>query len=462
MSELWGVEKGLQIAGQERAQQQMQALAQQQGQQNLQKGAQELEAGRMSLDAAKSAEASQKQMMEMMKNQPPEMNLADKIEQMAAFSLKIGQPEKAKEYASTASSMRKNAQEIEAGQLTDHLKTLETGRGILEAVKAAPEAEREKAWAQGNQMFQMLTGKKSAFADMPYSPDALHHLEAQMGMKEQELKQKKAQAEVADKELETKERVARTAQIGAQQKLTEAQTLALGKQGVVIKDAELKPVADRIVAEYGQALSPEEARTIGRGIVERQRQLVTQNKLSSDEALNQAMAEEKATGQLKGVDPEFTKGPKATANNQAAAVSEIDDLISMIQKNPSVTGLQGVVGRGLETVKTATGKGDQSIPANEFQTAMEVLLMRLPKITGANREAQGRVDRVASALKLGVTGPIAIGKLEELKKVLAGGEQAKPGAASDTGPKEGEQRTAYDKAGTPVPLVFKGGKWTKK
>lgn len=453
MSGLWGVANGMQIAGQEQAQRQMQSLAQQQGQQSLEKGAQELESGRMQLDQAKQTITSQNQMMEMMKGQPADASLPDRLEAMAAFALKANQPEKAKEYASTASTMRKNAKDIETADLEDHLKTLNVGRQLVAAVKALPEDQRHDAWAKSNHMFEMITGKKSAFAGMEYSPEMLDMLEIQMGDKEKEITVKQKEAQIKDAEAATKERAARVPLISSQKRLADVQADNLAKQGVVIKDDDLKPVADRINAEYGQAFSPEEARTIGRTILARQRELVMGNKLDSEEALNQAMAEEKSNGALKDVTPEFTKGPKAVAAGKEAALSEIDDLIATLKKNPNVAGAKGFVSRVGETVKTTTGEGSQEVPANEFQTAMELFLLRLPKIAGSNRESQGRVDKIASALKLGVTGPIAVGKLEELKRVLSGGEQKTPAA---------EERTAYDKAGKPVIVVKRGDKWVPK
>lgn len=458
--DLWGVARGMQIADQEQSQRQMQALAQRQGEQNLQhgqqnleKGAQELESGRMQLDQAKQTIDSQKKMMEMMKGQSAETSLPDRLEAMADFALKINQPDKAREYASTASAMRKNAKEIQSADLDDHLKTLGVGRQLVQAVKAVPEDQRPDAWAKANHMFEMITGRKSAFGGMEYSPEVLDMLETQMGDKEKEITIKQKESQIKDAEAVAKERNARVPLIDSQRRLADAQAANLAKQGVVIQDADLKPVADRINAEYGQALSPEEARTIGRTILARQRELVTGNKLDSEEALSQAMAEEKSNGGLKDVTPEFTKGPKAVAAGKEAALSEIDDLITTLKKDPSVAGARGFVSRVGETVKTTTGEGSQKTPANEFQTAMELFLLRLPKIAGSNRESQGRVDKIASALKLGVTAPIAVGKLEELKRVLSGGEQKAPAA---------EERTAYDKTGKPVIVVKRGDKWVPK
>lgn len=431
----------------------MQALAQQQGQQNLEKGAQELESGRMQLDQAKQTISSQKQMLEMMKGQSSETSLPDRFEAMADFALKANQPEKAKEYANTASTMRKNAQEISTADLADHLKTLSIGKNLLDVVKAAPEEKRVDAWAKANHMFEMMTGKKSAFANMEYSPELLDMLESQMGDKEKEITLRQKEVQIKDAEATTKERNARIPLIESQKRLADAQANNLAKQGVVIKDSDLKPVADQINAEYGQAFSPEEARTISRTILARQRELVMGNKLSSPEALSQAMAEEKANGALKDAVPEFTKGPKAVAASKEAALGEIDDLIATLKKEPNVAGARGYIGRGLETAKTGTGIGSQETTANEFETAMELFLLRLPKIAGANRESQGRVNKIASALKLGVTGPIAVGKLEELKRILSGGEQKAPAA---------EERTAWDKTGKPVIVVKRGDKWVPK
>lgn len=106
-------------------------------------------------------------------------------------------------------------------------------------------------------------------------------------------------------------------------------------------------------------------------------------------------------------------------------ISEIDGLISKIQQNPDVTGARGYLSRGLETVRTATGVGDQTdVHAHQFQSAMQALMTKLPKLlTGSSKSAKDereRVDQIANGLSLGSTGPIAIGKLNELKTILQG------------------------------------------
>lgn len=128
----------------------------------------------------------------------------------------------------------------------------------------------------------------------------------------------------------------------------------------------------------------------------------------------------------------ITRAKAAAAKKQAehtqaltGTISEIDDLIAQLEKNPDVAGARGYLTRGLETAKTATGVGDQSdVHAHAFQTAMESLMTKLPKLlTGSSKSAKDereRVDRIANALKLGATAPIAIGKLNELKSILQG------------------------------------------
>lgn len=127
---------------------------------------------------------------------------------------------------------------------------------------------------------------------------------------------------------------------------------------------------------------------------------------------------------------------KQTDHAQAidGTIGEIDDLIAQLQKNPDVAGLRGYFTRGVETLKTATGIGEKTDPktgeitsdvhAHQFQTAMEALMLKVPKLlTGSSKSAKDerqRVDSIANALKVGSTGPIAIGKLNELKSILQG------------------------------------------
>lgn len=130
---------------------------------------------------------------------------------------------------------------------------------------------------------------------------------------------------------------------------------------------------------------------------------------------------------------------KTAANQKALADvgTEIDDLVSKIQVDPYAVGGAGYLARGWETAKTATGVGDQTAPAHVIQTAMSALLLKVPKLlTGSSKSAKDereRVNQIADAMRLGVTGPIAVQKLQELKSILNAAAQSQAEEPDDHG-----------------------------
>lgn len=110
-----------------------------------------------------------------------------------------------------------------------------------------------------------------------------------------------------------------------------------------------------------------------------------------------------------------------TAKSLDEADSQIDDIIDQLKAHPASAGLVGYGARFLETVGSAAGVSDNA-PAHTLQSSMESLLLQLPKLlTGSSKSAKDerqRVNDIASALQIGVTAPIAIQKLEQLKKIL--------------------------------------------
>ncbi|HKS76671.1 MAG TPA: hypothetical protein VJQ82_25880, partial [Terriglobales bacterium] len=114
--------------------------------------------------------------------------------------------------------------------------------------------------------------------------------------------------------------------------------------------------------------------------------------------------------------------PAATAKSIDEADAQIDDIIQQLQNHPSSAGLIGYGKRFAETIGSAAGISDDA-PAHQLQTSMEALLLQLPKLltntSKSSKDERARVDSIANALKVGVTAPIAIQKLQQLKQILA-------------------------------------------
>jgi hypothetical protein len=127
---------------------------------------------------------------------------------------------------------------------------------------------------------------------------------------------------------------------------------------------------------------------------------------------------------------------KAGKEAQSDVLTDIQALRQeLAASNGGVAGVRGMVNRGMETFKTATGIGDQSAPAHQFQSRVDSLLLKLPKaLTGSSKSAKderARVDQIANLLKMGETGPIALQQLDELERIVK--RQSYDDAAQATG-----------------------------
>lgn len=158
-------------------------------------------------------------------------------------------------------------------------------------------------------------------------------------------------------------------------------------------------------------------------------------------------------------------GAKATAADKKTVVtaqtldeanSQIDDIITQLQDHPTSAGLIGYGKRFTETLGSMTGISDNA-PAHQLQSSMESLLLQLPKLlTGSSKSAKDereRVEKIADALQIGVTAPIAIQKLQQLKTILA--EQHGTGSKKD----KFEVGKSYKDAKGRTAVYQGNGKW---
>src|ERR1700754_2023643 len=176
MSELWGFQSGQQ---QRQVADDQHALAQA----SLVQSADQHTAAGVALESSEMTLAAQKQMLQLMKKTgdhqddmeeggAPELGgteqldtIPDGLDALARMALASGLPQQASDYASKASTIRKNAADIKAKASAQKIKELQMATGMLDNV------HDEASWNQANSLYEMTTGQKSPFAGMPFSPD---------------------------------------------------------------------------------------------------------------------------------------------------------------------------------------------------------------------------------------------------------------------------------------------------
>lgn len=446
MSELYGYAAGLRQSNQDTAQKQLQQLAVKQGNQNLLKGEQDMQTETLTqkekelkIRESQSALDRQKMFLDNLKNKPPssgeeadsnpyEMqasktnDMASELERFAAAASQT-EPDKAAEYLSKASLIRKNAQEISKNVLEQNLKRAEVAQQVLQMVKETLPEERKQAWQQANAMFELKTGERSQFGSLPYSDELLEGLTSKVldEKTKAEVERDKAAARASDASAATSR--ARQPLISAQTRLADARAVALEKAGVKTNPEDLRAISDNILGTYGKGISKEQARTVGRNILERAQDLMKANGLDKQAAIDKALTEEKQTGDLKGIEP-------GDVADRRDALGQIDGLIDKLKKNPSLGGATGQIRRGAENAGTLLSLTQKS-PANTFDAQVQSLLLKLPKLlTGSSKSAKDERARVEKLIKnqmnLGVgqvevgSGQTMLEKLQALRSELKG------------------------------------------
>ena len=391
--------------------------------------------GSIKLQSAQLALNQQKRMLAAIssgdvQNAP---DMPSQMDRLAQVALSTGNPEQAREYAATASTLRKHQAEIADAQISQQIKGLNFLGSLYQDVN--DDATKRLADAY----YQKVTGKPSPVAGMPYNPLVIEKLKTGVQSAKDRALTQAAQARVEATKQTEQEAKARIPLIKAQTREAQIRADKLSKEGASDKapsENDLKVITDLMATDYGTS-SKEQARALARPIAERMLQLRKQGNLSQSEAAQRAYEEAKGKGDLAGIRPGST--------TRAGIVDDIDDIIDQIRATPGMTGARGFLKRGKEVFDTATGFGDQETPAHRFQTSMESLLLRLPKaLTNSGKSAKDerqRVDALANALKVGVTDEIAVEKLDELKRILVGappGVQARgaQGAVKVTSPEE--------------------------
>lgn len=305
MPDIFGAPAGLEAAAASRRAQQLHELT-------LQKGEAELEAANIALE-------SQKRMLELMQSdsragggQAPMAganDLADKMDRLANIALSAGLPEKAKDYAATGSTIRKNAVDLEGKRLETDIKEMDLMSSLLQNVRDPV------SWQRANAMYMIQTGKQSPWARLPYNPQVVEQLQMGVASAKDRALTAAASARTEASRAEVKEREARVPLIKAQTRLAEERRRKLEKAGAttkIPKATDLRAISDQIARDYPGYL-PEDIRTLARPVAEEMLDLLKSGNLTHSQAATQAYQTAKARGDFGGMKPaRLEKGSKAS------------------------------------------------------------------------------------------------------------------------------------------------------
>lgn len=313
MSELWGFQSGQSQRRQEDAQQALAQMA-------LRKGEAELMQADVALESSNLALDSQKKMIELMRgaearrrdapthegDTPPPMgagslesdDIPSSLEAMARMAAEAGLPQQAADYASKASTLRSNASEIQKREFDVRMSELSLASNLLSTVGD------ETSWRRANSLFTMQTGKPSPFAEMEYSPELVAQIQdAVVSQKDQALI-RAAEARTVASTAAASASEALVPLRDAQRRLADTRAANLRKAGAVGKQPkaeDLRAVSDLINAEYLGAVTPEDARILGRPVAERMLELMADLNLSRSQAARRAFNEAQARGDFGGL-----------------------------------------------------------------------------------------------------------------------------------------------------------------
>lgn len=273
-----------------------------------------LDQGSVALESATLNLQSQKQMLSMMSqgaqqpdgeqspgaSTPQSYDMASTMDRFSVMAAASGLPEKAKEYATAASTLRNQASEIAERQSKQRLSDLTMIGSLMEGVTD------DQTWKQANAMFQMQTGHPTPYAKLPYNPRVVEELRmGVMSAKDRALTDAaKARKEAA--EASVSERKARVPLIRAQTALAAERTAKLKKTGavqIIPKAENVRAITDLMVKDYGAGAQPEEMRVLARPVAERMQAIMRESSLTQSQAANRAYQEAKSQGAFGGFRP---------------------------------------------------------------------------------------------------------------------------------------------------------------
>jgi hypothetical protein len=310
MSELWGWASGQQQASQDQQKQMLTNL-------ELSAGAQKLAAGDIAIKQANLQLQQQQRMLSLLQgatrassrgspaqqSQAQTESIASNMDMLANFATESGLGEQAKEYANTASTIRKNASQVEMNQAKLQQQHAGLTASLIENV------HDQQSFDNSLMIYQLETGQKSPFAGQRYTPELREQIKnrATTILQQSQIKLNDAKAKEADAQADDAKH--RQPLIDAQEKEAEARTAYLEKQGGAHKlptAGDLKAVTDLISSSYDVDTTQDaaNARVLARPVAERAKEMMEDNPaLTQSAAARRAYQEALTKGDFAGMTP---------------------------------------------------------------------------------------------------------------------------------------------------------------
>lgn len=311
MSELWGWASGQQQASHDQQSQMLTNL-------QLNEGAQKLAAGDIAIKQADIQLQSQQKMLSLLQGaqatrsstgSPGQQasaqseSLASNMDMLANFALESGMPEQAKEYANSASTIRKNQASVEENQAKLQQQHASITGTLMENV------HDQQSFDNALMIYQLETGQKSPFAGQKYSPQLADQIRNRASTILQQSQIKLNDAKTKEADAQTQDAKARQPLIDAQKREADARTEYLEKHGGAANlpsAGDLKSVTDLISSSYDVDTSQDaaNARVLARPVAERAKEMMQENpSLTQSAAARRAYQEALTRGDFAGLTP---------------------------------------------------------------------------------------------------------------------------------------------------------------
>ena len=367
-------------------------------------------------------------------------DLSSDLMAYAQDALDTGNVEEATKAANTATDIQKNNSSMQKATFDTNVKRLNIMGTLMDGVYD------QATWQRANAEYQAEMGEPSPYAKYQFNPDLVQKIK-------NGVVSAKDKAYISNQESQTKLHGVQAqkdrydmAKIAAEtQKIKDQDALIRKNGGKPPTNMELEPVTDMISADYGKAVTKEQARTLARPIYDRAKELINDEGLQPQEAVNRAFAEAKQSGGLRNIEPE--KKPK----DQAASI--IEDLRGqiasaraargtgrglnkMIRRLP-ITGVGGYVRRFDETIAQNVWDSEED-GAKQFRASIQTLRTMAPKlITGSARSAKDEREMtkdIVPGLEPGASETSTLRALDKLDALLHGtlGTDREPGRSGPT------------------------------
>lgn len=272
----------------------------------------------LTIQATQLELAKQRRMLQMMQGSDPSEagapitsdHLAANLDKMAGIAMQSGLFDKAKDYAQAGSTLRKNSADVEEHQRKKLITDLNLYGSLLDGV------QDQEGWERANAMFEVQTGHKSEFSQIPYSPWVVERLQqGVMSAKDRALRNASVAREDASR-ASADERRKRLDLIAAQTRVTNARAAALEKAGskpMVPKAGQVKQITDLMANEFGATMAPEDMRVLARPVADRMVEIIRSDNVTETEAAARAYKEAKDRGDFAGAN--LRKATSGTRKN---------------------------------------------------------------------------------------------------------------------------------------------------